>query len=76
METKTETTDQFIKYDKMERPSLCRKFTNLHLEGDLDIKTEKQEKFVPFDVKPRPPLKKKSTNLHLEGDHSLIPEYR
>uniref|UniRef100_A0A6P7GXQ6 Uncharacterized protein LOC114343559 n=1 Tax=Diabrotica virgifera virgifera TaxID=50390 RepID=A0A6P7GXQ6_DIAVI len=76
MESKTETTDQFRKYENTERPSLIRKFTNLQLEGGLDGKTEQQEKFLQYEIHSRPPLVKKGTNLHLEGDFYLVPEYR
>ncbi|XP_072390833.1 uncharacterized protein [Diabrotica undecimpunctata] len=76
MESKTETTDQFRKYENSERPSLIRKFTNLQLESGLDVKTEQQEKFMQYEIHSRPPLVKKSTNLHLEGDFYLVPEYR
>lgn len=76
MEKKTETAEQFKPYELEKRPPLCKKFTNLHLEGDLDIVTEKQEKFKPYQVPERPVIRKKSTNLHLEGALTLSPEYR
>ncbi|XP_057668736.1 uncharacterized protein LOC130901380 [Diorhabda carinulata] len=76
METKTETTDKFRKFDNVERPTLIRKFTNLRLEGDLDAVTEKQEKFQRYEVNSKPNLIKKSTNLHLDGNSFSIPEYR
>lgn len=76
MDINTENREKYIPYDIVPRPPLCKKFTNLHLEGDLNIMTEKQEQFVPYKVEKRPPLIKKQTNLVIEGEIDLLPEYR
>nr|CAI5866189.1 unnamed protein product [Callosobruchus analis] len=73
---KTENRETFVKYDHVERPPLCKKFTQLHLEGSFDFSTDNMRSYPLHEYQQRPSLVRKSTNLNLEGDLTLTPEYR
>lgn len=76
MERKTETQEKYCKFDRQERPPLCKKNTNLHLEGDLDITNIYVENYPKYEPQKRPTLTKHDTNLKITGDLTMNPEYR
>lgn len=76
MEKKTEMQEKYRKYDRQDRPPLCKKNTNLHLEGDLDVTNIYVENYPRYEPQKRPTLTKHDTNLKMTGDLMMNPEYR